>query len=27
VCLSSKKVRIHTSGFSSTIEAHICRKR
>jgi hypothetical protein len=27
VCLSSKKVRIHTSGFSGTIEAHICRKR
>jgi hypothetical protein len=27
VCLSSKKVRIHTSGFSGTVEAHICRKR
>jgi hypothetical protein len=27
VCLSSKKVRIHTSGFSSTVEAHICKKR
>jgi hypothetical protein len=26
VCLSSKKVRIHTSGFSGTVEAHICRK-
>jgi hypothetical protein len=25
--LSSKKVRIHTSGFSGTVEAHICRKR
>jgi hypothetical protein len=27
MCLSSKKVRIHTSGFSGTVEAHICRKR
>jgi hypothetical protein len=27
VCLSGSKVRIHTSGFSGTIEAHICRKR
>jgi hypothetical protein len=27
VCLSSKEVRIHTSGFSGTVEAHICRKR
>jgi hypothetical protein len=27
VCLSSKKVRIHTLGFSCTVEAHICRKR
>jgi hypothetical protein len=25
--LGSKKVRIHTSGFSCTVEAHICRKR
>jgi hypothetical protein len=27
VRLGSKKVRIHTSGFSCTVEAHICRKR
>jgi hypothetical protein len=27
VCLSSKKVRIHTSGFNGIVEAHICRKR
>jgi hypothetical protein len=27
VCLSSKKVRIHTSGFSGIVKAHICRKR
>jgi hypothetical protein len=27
VRLSSKKVRIHTSSFSSAVEAHICRKR
>jgi hypothetical protein len=25
--LSSKKVRIHMSSFSCTVEAHICRKR
>jgi hypothetical protein len=27
MCLSSEKVRIHTSGFSSTIEAHIYKNR
>jgi hypothetical protein len=27
VCLSSKKVRINTSGFSGIVKAHICRKR
>jgi hypothetical protein len=27
VRLSSKKVCIHMSGFSCTVEAHICRKR
>jgi hypothetical protein len=27
VCLSSKKVHIHTSGFSGIVKAHICRKR
>jgi hypothetical protein len=27
VCLGSKKVRVYVSGFSSTVEAHICRKK
>jgi hypothetical protein len=27
VCLSSKKVRIHTPGFNGIVEAHIYRKR
>jgi hypothetical protein len=27
VCLSSKKMRIHTPGFSGTVNTHISRKR
>jgi hypothetical protein len=26
MCLGSKKIRIHASGFGCTVEAHICKK-